>query len=188
MIKNERNKVSILTRKFFIASIYVTLEKDRVNMRLTQDMMKVLEDEHFLAYLCTAGKDGKPSARLVGVLPSEDMSQIYIGNGRLNKAEKDLNENKRAMIVFYGLSTLKVTGYKLENYLDIKGFQLKCRLRTTIQNRDDPIFKSVYDITKEAVNEEEAKLLKSVHVFEIEQIFDCSVEGGSKTVTKLRLA
>jgi len=172
------------SHNFFIvdAEPYI-LERGWVTMKLSQEMMKILEGEHFLTYLCTSSKDGKPSARLVGVLPSEDMSEIYVGSGRLNKAERDLNQNKKAMMVFYSLSKLKATGYKVENYFEIKGFQVECQLQRTIKNKEDPIFRSIYDVTKEAVNEDEAKLIKSVHIFKIEQIYDCSAEGEGKPIT-----
>ena len=72
-------------------------------MKLTNEIVKTLEEIYFLAYLCTASKYGKPGARMVGLSISKDLSKIYIGNGRFNKAEKDLDENKNVMIVLCSL-------------------------------------------------------------------------------------
>jgi len=142
-------------------------------MKLTNEIVKTLEEIYFLAYLCSASKYGKPGARMVGLSISKDLSKIYIGNGRFNKAEKDLDENKNVMIVFYNMR---------ENIYDIKGFQIDCELINKITDKNNEIFKRVYNDTEENVNKEEAESLKCAYVFDIKRIYDCSVNGGGKII------
>lgn len=139
--------------------------------RLTEEMLQVLEELEFEVYLCTATRSAKPSGRMVGVLPSDDLTKLYVGNGRLNKAERDLSKNTNAMFVFYNAR---------DDPYEIRGFQLECELVDTIEDKDAAIFQSVYEVTKQAVNEEEAKGIKWVYVFEIKQAYDCSLEGGGQ--------
>ena len=143
-------------------------------MKLSEDVLKVLEGNHLLAYLSTANKEGQPSARLVGAVPSEDLTKIYVGNGRLNKAAKDPSQNKRAMFVVYD---------SRENVFDIRGFQVECEFVEDIRDKENPIFKAVYDGTEEAVSKEEAELLKSVYIFNVKRIYDCSMDGGGEIVS-----
>ena len=142
-------------------------------MKLSEDILNILEEKHFLAYLSTANKEGQPSVRQVGVIPSEDLTTIYVGNGRFNKAEKDLSENKKTMFTLYN---------NKKDPFEVKGFQIECKLSEIIKDKENSIFKIVYDATKEAVNKEEAELLKSVYIFDIKRIYDCSMEGEGRIV------
>jgi len=143
-------------------------------MELTKDALKVLQEIHFEAYLCTATKDGQPSARLVGAIPSPDLTQICVGNTRFNKAARDLSENKKAMLVFHD---------SCRDIFGMKGFQVECEVAEEIRDKEHPIFKASYNGCKEAINKDEADLLKSVYIFNIKRIYDCSMEGGGKVIS-----
>lgn len=143
-------------------------------MKLTKDMLKVLEEREFIATMCTATKDGIPSGRPVGIVPSDDLTKIYVGNSRFNKAERDIKENKNVMFVFWDSQ---------EDPYEIKSFQVACKLIETIEDKESSIFQRLYRQFTKCVDEEEANRLKCVYGFEIEQIYGCLQEGGGKPIT-----
>lgn len=141
--------------------------------RLTKEMLEILEEKRFEAIMCTATKDRMPSGRQVGIGPSEDLTKLYVGDSRFNKARRDLRENKNVMFLFYN---------SRENPYEVKAFQAACKLVEIIEDKDNPVFQGVYEATKEAVSKEEAEMLKYAYVFEIEQIYNCSIEGEGQVV------
>ncbi len=119
--------------------------------KLNKDVVEVLHNSNFIACLCTATLEGTPSGRYVKVVPSNDLMKLYVGDRKLHRAEKYIEENPHVVFVICD---------RFDDPLQAKAFQIECSLdNIKIFNEADPIFLQVADATKDELSRPERNFL-----------------------------
>lgn len=122
--------------------------------KLNKEVVEVLHNSNFIACLCTTNLEGNPSGRYVKVVPSNDLSKLYVGDRKLHRAEKYLEQNPQAVFVICD---------RFDDPLQAKSFQIECSLDDTrIFNEGDPIFKQVSHLTMDELSRPEKTFLSNL--------------------------